>query len=281
MNIIDNFIKSYNNFANKLANILITQKTKEKILYFLKNLKYYLLGLCVIIFSIWFYYFYNRNYSRDYMEGFLTNATYVCNIVAINKRNFLASYETIKNSCNSSHGVKKFYIISDRGPFEAFLIAYDEYKNLALFTSEYQNINNFAIFSKNLTIEDDVFLSKTNNNLKYKFYRYKTKEDGNGLEYIKTFDYLRDYNGEIFINDNFELVGMVNSEKNSFFNKNVYITSASTIKQFLKENDVMFIVNYKNSDLRQIKNYLGTINYKLVCINRVEGVSPLIIRTRR
>lgn len=279
MSIVSDLIKIYNNFANKLANALFTQKTKEKILYFLKNLKYYLLGLCAIIFLIWFYYFYNRNYSRDYMEGFLTNSTYVGNIVAINKRNFLTTYETIKNSCNSNHGTKKFYVISNRGPFEVFLIAYDEYKNLALFTSEYQN--NFAIFSKNLTLEDDVFLSKTNNNLKYKFYKYKTKEDSNGLEYIKTFDYLRDYTGEIFINENFELVGIVNSEKKSFFNKNLYITTASTIKQFLKENDVMFIVNYKNSDLRQIKNYLGTINYKLVCINRVEGASPLIIRTRR
>ena len=281
MSILNNFLQTYNKFTNKIANVLFTKKTKEKILYFVKNLKYYLLGLFAIIFLIWFYFFYNSNYSRNYMEGFLTNSTYIGNVVAINKRNFLTSYEMIKNSCNYDHGTKKFYIISNRGPFEVFLTAYDEYKNLALFTSNYVNVDNFALFSKNLTLEKEVFLSKTNNSLDYKFYKYKTKETNDGLEYIKTFDYMRNYTGEIFINNNFELVGIVNLEKSGFLNKNINITTASTIKQFLKENNTLFIVNYKNSDLKQLKNYLGNINYKLVCINRVEGVSPLIIRIRR
>ena len=281
MSILNNFLQTYNKFANKIANVLFAKKTKEKILYFVKNLKYYLLGLFIIIFLIWFYFFYNSNYSRNYMEGFLTNSTYIGNVVAINKRNFLTSYEMIKNSCNYNHGTKKFYIISNRGPFEVSLTAYDEYKNLALFTSSYVNMDNFAIFSKNLTLEDNVFLSKTNNNLKYKFYKYRTKENADGLEYIKTFDYLRKYDGEILINENFELVGIVNSEESGFLNKNLSITTASTIKQFLKENNAIFIVNYKNSDLKQLKNYLGNINYKLVCVNRIEGTSPVIMRIRR
>lgn len=271
----------FNKFMYKIFN----QKNKEKVIYFFGNFKYHFLVLLLIILCIRFYFIYKENYSRKNIENYFKSATYVGNAVAINSTDFLTSYSILKNACNNGNGGKRFYLLSKNGGFEVRIKKYDEYKNLAVLTVNSWRLGlnkNYIIFNKSISMDDSIFLSKTNNNLNYKYYRYNVKKD-NYLDYIRTSDFLRDYAGEIAINDRLEFAGIVDSEKKSLlFDKKVYIISPSIVKQFLKESGVPFIVNYGNADLRQFNGYIGDVNYKILCRNEYRNeFPPTIIRITR
>ena len=282
---IKRFFIEYNIFVNRMVNTilnkLLTKKVKIFIVRYIKTFKYFIIAILLIAIGVKLMYIYNDNYKRNNIESAFINSKYVGNVIAINKTDFLTTYNTIKNTCvTKNQGKIKYYLLSNNGQrFEVVLKAYDEYKNLAILTSVRRYGDFYVIFNTDLNTEIKIYMSKTNNNLDYKFYSYNVKNN-DGVDFIKTLDFPREYYGESLINDNFEVIGLATYEKSGFLSKYVYITNSSVVKQFLKENNIIHASNYTNTNLRLINNYLNNINYKLVCREEMER-SPLIFERRR
>ena len=264
MKIIKKIKKNFSNF--------------DKITYFLKNFKYSLILICLLIIFLIIRNYYKNNYSNDKIVEVLNNSKFVGNAVAINKYSFLTTYNSIINTCKikTKNERLKIFLAYNDSVFEVVLSNYDEYKDLAVLTmhgayKKYINLNNFVLFSKtNKTSNKDiVFVSRTTNGFKYQYDRKKIKEDKKlYTEYVKM-DKFRKNNGEIILNNKLEFVGMVSDTKRNryfnLFNKKVNVVNVGDIKDFLRNSGVYYYVNIKDSNLYLVKNYIDSINYKVLC----------------
>lgn len=278
---IKKILKNYNIFINNLFKKLFGSSYAKVAIYYIKSYRYFLYTFLIIVSIFPVVNMYNKNYSRKRFEDVFINSKYIGNAISINKTDFITPYKIIKDKCiTNDYSVVKYYLISNTGRmFEIKLKAYDEYKNIAVFTSALRRGDAYAIFNDSMAIDTKIFMSKTNNNFDYKFFSYKIKNDDES-EFIKTLDFPRTYYGETIINDDLEIVGMVTNEDMGFLNKKLYIMDSNTIKQFLKENGIIHVSNHSNADLKYIKNYLNTINYKLMCKTEIRK-SPLIFKKRK
>lgn len=285
LNKIKFFLREYNKLVNKLVNNLLnklfTKKTKTIIIRYIKTFKYFILAFILLLIIIKLKLIYNNNYKRNNIEGIIASSVYVGNAIAVNKTAFLTTYDSIKEKCKIENNRKiKYYLIKNGQIFEVILSFYDEYKNLAILTSQNRIGNFYAIFANNnATPKQNVFISKTNNSLNYKFYLYELRNNG-VTDFIKVLDFPRDYNGEVLINKDFEVVGMANNEETGFLNKKIYIINNNIIKQFFRESGIIYATNHSGSNLTLINNYLANINYKLVCKEELTR-SPLIFERKR
>ncbi len=285
LNKIKFFLREYNKLVNRIVNNLLnkifTKKTKKIIIRYIKTFKYFILGFLLLLIVIKLKFTYNNNYKRDNIEGIVAGSVYVGNAIAVNKTAFLTTYDSIKEKCKVENNRKiKYYLIKNGQIFEVELSFYDEYKNLAILTSRNRIGDFYAIFANNnATPKQDIFISKTNNSLNYKFYLHELRNNG-VVDFIKVLDFPRNYNGEVLINKNFEIVGIANNEKTGFLNKKIYIINNNIIKQFFRENGIIYATNHSSSNLTLINNYLANINYKLVCKEELTR-SPLIFERKR
>lgn len=249
----------------------------EKVKYFVKNFKYSIILLLVAILFFKVKQIYNFNYGTNEITSIVPNSRFVGNAVAINKDNFLTTYNSINNICKvkSKDQKLRLFLIGKDVSFEATIKDYDEYADMAILTVHQRyknqvNINNFVIFPRaNLNnMTNTIYISKTKN-IKNSFYEKKYLKGNSNLysQHIKL-DKIRLNSGEIILNDRLELAGMTsNFYKNgiNIFSKKVEIIDVNKIMSYLRMNKVYYIKNMNNIDLYSVKNYTRSINYKVVC----------------
>lgn len=250
----------------------------EKSKYFIYNFRYTIYLLILTVVFIVCKSKYNYNFKTDKITENIKNAKYVENAVAINKSNFLTTYKSIKETCKITQSNQKLrlFLISNKARFEVYLKAYNEYNNLAVLTmfDSYKKtvkLNNFVLFpdilSKGVEVGNNLYVSKTVNDLKYFYRKLQLKEDKkNYLQYVRT-DFIRKNIGEAVLNNKLEFVGITNEVGDGgIFGKKMEVINYSVIKDFLYQNGVKYALNSTNVNLFFVKNYIYDINYKLVCV---------------
>lgn len=250
----------------------------EKSKYFIYNFRYsiYLLFFCIIFVVCKSKY--NYNFKTDEITENIRNSKFVGNAVAVNKTNFLTTYKSIKETCKITQSNQKLrlFLISNKARFEVYLKAYNEYNNLAVLTmfDSYKKtvkLNNFVLFpdilSKGVEVGNNLYVSKTVNDLKYFYRKLRLKEDKkNYLQYVRT-DFIRKNIGEAVLNNKLEFVGITNEVgEGGVFGKKMEFVNYSVIKDFLQQNRVGYTLNSMDVNLFFVKNYIYDINYKLVCV---------------
>ena len=250
----------------------------EKSKYFIFNFRYsiYLLFFCIIFVVCKSKY--NYNFKTDEITENIRNSKFVGNAVAVNKTNFLTTYKSIKDTCKITQSNQKLrlFLISNNTRFEVYLKAYNEYNNLAILTmlDSYKKtvkLNNFVLFpdilSKGVEVGNNLYVSKSVNDLKYFYRKLQLKEDKkNYLQYVRT-DFIRKNIGEAVLNNKLEFVGITNEVgEGGVFSKKMEVINYSVIKDFLYQNGVKYALNSTNVNLFFVKNYIYDINYKLVCV---------------
>ena len=250
----------------------------EKSKYFIYNFRYsiYLLFFCIIFVVCKSKY--NYNFETDEITDNIRNSKFVGNAVAVNKTNFLTTYKSINDTCKITQSNQKLrlFLMSKNTRFEVYLKAYNEYNNLAVLTmfDSYKKtvkLNNFVLFpdilSKGVEVGNNLYVSKTVNDLKYFYRKLQLKEDKkNYLQYVRT-DFIRKNIGEAVLNNKLEFVGITNEVgEGGVFGKKMEVVNYGIIKDFLYQNGVRYALNSTNVNLFFVKNYIYDINYKLVCV---------------
>lgn len=274
-NKIKSIYKKVINYINTSEQITIFVERSK---YFIYNFRYsiYLLFFCIIFVVCKSKY--NYNFETDEITDNIRNSKFVGNAVAVNKTNFLTTYKSINDTCKITQSNQKLrlFLMSKNTRFEVYLKAYNEYNNLAVLTmfDSYKKtvkLNNFVLFpdilSKGVEVGNNLYVSKTVNDLKYFYRKLQLKEDKkNYLQYVRT-DFIRKNIGEAVLNNKLEFVGITNEVgEGGVFGKKMEVVNYGIIKDFLYQNGVRYALNSTNVNLFFVKNYIYDINYKLVCV---------------
>ncbi|MBR2141275.1 MAG: hypothetical protein IJ853_02865 [Rickettsiales bacterium] len=287
---IKNEINSFVKYVNSNKNIT---KVIDKAKYFIYNFRYAIFLLVGLIIFLKINGIYKRNFSTSRISYFIDNSKFANNAIAINGHNFLTTYNSIKKACqvrNSSDKLRFFLVSSDK-IFEVYIKNYSEYMDLAILTmtDEYArvvDVDNFVVFPRvvNVNKNDDVYVSKTINDVRYKYKKFKLKE--NKKDYVKyvDLDRIRQNTGEVVLSDKLEFSGITsdNVKDSGFklFKKKIEVITPDIVKPYLRSNNVGYYVNMDNADLYSLTNYTNRINYKLVCRTETKVV-PRVFKVYR
>ncbi len=271
-----------NGFFNSAINNEKVKALENRFMYFFRNFWPSIVVIMIIFFGILISNSYKSRFRINEITKFIKDSKYVGNAVFINKKFIIANAIPIDNLCKITKEGQtlKTFIVYDGQVFRVDVIDRDYKLDLALLKinkseDNYINVNNFAILpnvpgDRYNYINTYGFISKTYNDpekIKYKAHKITSISD---VGYAtKSYDILRNNNGEAVLNDRLELIGLTagntgKSIKNIFSNK-IKIIDDGKIKNFLKKNSVYYYKNYKNVDLRDVANYKNSINAKVIC----------------
>lgn len=269
-------------FFNSAINNEKVKALENRFMYFFKNFWPSIVVIMITFFGILISNSYKSRFRVNEITKFIKDSKYVGNAVFINKKFIITNAIPIDNLCKITKEGQtlKTFIVYDGQVFRVDVIDRDYKLDLALLKinkseDNYINVNNFVILPN---VSDDRynyintygFISKTYNDpekIKYKAHKITSISD---VGYAtKSYDILRNNNGEAVLNDRLEFIGLTagntgKSIKNIFSNK-IKIIDDGKIKNFLKKNSVYYYKNYKNVDLRDVANYKNSINAKVIC----------------
>lgn len=268
-----------------INNIIAEEKIKElnnRFLYFLKNFLPSIIGVCALFIGILVFNSYRSHFSEKGITKFIKDSKYIGNAVFVNKRYMITNAIPIDNICKiTKEGQKlKTFIVYNNSVFRVDLVSKDYVSNLALLKIDetednYIDINNFAILpnvsrDRYNYINTDAFISRTYNDPnKIKYKKHKITSISEVGYAAKSYDVIRNNNGEAVLNDRLELIGITaGNTKGSIsgiFSNKVKIIDDGKIKNFLKQNGIYYYKNYNNVDLRDVSNYKKAINAKVIC----------------
>lgn len=272
---IRNSINEFKKYINSNKNI---SSFVEKTSYFLYNFRHTIFLIIGIILFICIKSSYKYNFETDNITNNIDNSKFVGNAVAVNGFSFVTNYKSIQDTCKITKPNQKLrlFLISNNNRFEVSITNYDEFMDIAILTMLHRyrqntRIKNFVLFPNMKTFKtksgDYVYLSKTINDLKYKYKKVKLKEDKQSyIQYVNV-DKIRKNTGELVLNDKLEFVGITADMKGSKISpvKKMEVVTQDKIRNFLRGNGVYYFTNMRNDDLSVVVNYIYDINYKLVC----------------
>lgn len=231
-------------------------------------------------------------------KSVFNKAKYVGNAVFIRDKYFLTIADNLFTTCVRRNPQDKLYyfLVMDGSIYKVSPYFYDLETDLAVISVDddpyYPKFSkkNFALFStqkREAFIKKHVYISKSLNNTKdYFFKKKKIARIGNYGYEIRSFDNIRNNVGEVVLNDNLEMIGITvgNTTKGAGLmqkmNNKIEVVDLDKIKSFLRGNGFYFYENRQNIDLYRIRDYLKSLNGKVVCYIEPYRQGLSVIRSR-
>jgi hypothetical protein len=292
--------KVISDFIYKIKNNPTVSRIEKVWKNIYKNFKSSIILTLIVSLIFFFRKSQNRKFSYDKITEVVSeNAKYVANAILLRDDLFLTTYDSLTEICKKRVDTNRmgYYVVMNNNAHRVFISQYDTAKNLALLQIDrttsriYVNFSNsdfYTILSsqnKATYIGDKVYISKSlNSGSEYFFEEDKVSEISDYGFSIKNSDNKRVNRGEAVLNEKLELIGMTvgNNTKGvaKRLTNRIDFIDLVKIKSFLLSRKIYYVENKMNVDLWRVKNYLKSMNAKVVCREEYIKVPLVIERVR-